>query len=157
MIAASLPWLLLAAAPAAAPVPASAFELFFTGATQGHGTVRVAMSRPHPVRDRARGRMEGSTLVIEQVVEEAGRPPRRRSWRLVRSGTRVTGTVSDASGPVAGEVRGATLRLAYRMPEGSVEQWITLRPGGRTASARMVVRRFGLRVATVQSEIRKVE
>ena len=146
-----------APAPAAAP-PAAAFEHFFTGATEGSGTVKMVMSRPHAMRDRARGRMAGGALILEQVVEEAGKPARRRTWRLTRGGgNRVTGTISDASSAVAGEVRGATLHLSYRMPEGSVEQWITLRPGGRTAANRMVFRKFGLKVATVESTIRKLD
>ena len=151
----------LAPAPAPAPAPpapVAAFEHFFTGATEGSGAVRMVMSRPHGLRDRARGRMERGALIIEQVIEEAGKPARRRTWRLVRAGgQKVTGSISDASSPVAGEVGGATLHLSYRMPEGSVEQWITLAPGGRTAANRMVFRRFGLKVATVESTIRKLD
>jgi hypothetical protein len=159
--AASAAVLLAAAAPAAAqaPVP-SALEQFFIGATEGAGTVKMALSRPHAVRDRARGRMEGdNVLILDQVVEEQGKPARRRTWRLVRSGpTRVTGTISDAKGPVAGTLAGDTLRLRYRMAEGpSVEQSITLQPGGRTATNRMTFHRFGLKVATVETVIRKVE
>jgi hypothetical protein len=102
--------------------------------------------------------MERGALVIEQVVEEAGKPARRRTWRLVRAGgDKVTGSISDAASPVTGEVRGATLHLAYRMPEGSVEQWITLAPGGRSATNRMVFHRFGLKVATVDSTLRKID
>jgi hypothetical protein len=38
-----------------------------------------------------------------------------------------------------------------------VEQWITLRPGGRTALNRMVFRRLGVTVATVDSVIWRVD
>jgi hypothetical protein len=121
-IVASFTLLLLAAAPAS-PSSAAAFEHFFTGGTEGSGTVKMVMSRPHALRDRARGRMDRGALIIEQVVEEAGKPARRRTWRLVRGGgDKVTGSISDASSPVSGEVSGATLHLSYRMPEGSVEQ-----------------------------------
>lgn len=155
---------LLAVSTSAAPAPAAspagaALERFFTGTTEGSGTVRIALSGSHRVRDRSRGRMERGALIIDQVVEEEGKPARRRSWRLVRSGgNKVAGTISDARGPVAGEVTGATLHLRYRLAEGpSVEQWITLQPGGRSARNRMVFHRFGLKVATVETVLRKVE
>jgi len=157
----TLPLILVAAAaPAAAPQPAAtAFEHFFTGSTQGSGTVAIMLSGRHGMKDRARGRMERGALIIEQVVEEEGKPARRRSWRLVRAGgNRIGGSISDARGQVAGEVAGATLHLRYTMSDGpTVEQWITLRPGGRSASNRMVFHRFGMKVATVESEIAKVD
>ena len=149
--------LLLAAAPAAAsPAP----EQFFVGRTEGVGTVSVMLSRRHSVRDRSRGRIEQrGTLVLDQIVEEEGKPPRRSRWRLTRSGgNRITGTISDARSPVTGEVAGNVIHLRYRGAEGpSVEQWITLQPGGRTATNRMVFRRFGLVVATLESTIRRVD
>jgi hypothetical protein len=151
--------LLVAAAPAA-PQAGSALEKFFVGATEGSGTVQVVLSGRHAVRDRSRGRMDASgALLIEQVVEEEGKPARRRSWRLVRAGgTKVGGTISDAKGPVQGEVSGNALHLKYRLAEGpSVEQWITLQPGGRSARNRMVFHRFGLKVATVETVIRKLD
>jgi len=155
MILSSLLGFLLVAQAA----PGSALERFFIGRTEGSGTVHVIMSGRHSVRDRGRGRMDGRTLVIEQVVEEEGKPARRRSWRLTRSGSNaVTGTISDARGPVTGQVSGNSLTLRYRMNEGpSVVQTITLQPGGRTARNRMSFRRYGLNVATVETTIRRVD
>jgi hypothetical protein len=146
--------LLVQAAP-----PGSALERFFVGRTEGSGTVHVVMSGRHTVRDRATGRMQGNTLVLDQVVEEEGKPARRRVWRLTRgAGNSVTGTISDARGPVAGEVSGNSLHPRYRLAEGpSVEQRITLLPGGRSASNRMTVRRFGFNVATVETTVRRVD
>ena len=154
--------LLAAAAPAVAQPPSAAaapFERFFTGSLEGSGTVQIVLSGKHGMRDRSRGRMEKGALIIDQVVEEAGKPARQRRWRLVRAGgNKVSGTISDARGAVTGEVSGATLRLAYRMSDGpTVEQWITLQPGGRTATNKMVFNRFGMKVATVQSVVRKVQ
>ena len=114
----------------------------------------------HGVRDRSRGRMERGVLVIDQVVEEEGKPARTRQWRLSRSGANgITGTLSDARGPVSGDVTGNVLNLRYRLVEGgvSVEQTITLHPGGRTAHNRMTFRRYGLNVATVEETIRRVD
>ena len=135
-------------------------EQFFVGRTQGTGTVNVMLSGQHGVRVHSRGRMDGrGALLLDQRVEEEGKPARARTWRLVRSGgNRITGTISDASGPVTGAVEGNVLHLKYRLSEGpSVEQWITFRPGGRTAHNRMTLRRFGVNVATVEETIRRMD
>ena len=139
--------------------PGAGLERFFVGRTEGSGTVDVMLSGRHAVRDRGAGRMVGDTLVLEQVVEEEGKPARRRSWRLTRSGgSEITGTISDARGPVTGSVSGNTITLRYRMAEGpSVVQTITLQPGGRSARNRMSFRRFGMNVATVETTIRRVD
>ncbi len=144
----------------APPATGSAIESFFIGTTEGAGHVDILLSGRHAMRDRGRGRIDGEgALILDQIVEEEGKPTRRRAWRLVRTGgNRITGTISDARGMVAGELTATSLHLRYKMKEGpSVEQWITLQPGGRTASNRMIFRRFGLKVATVESQISKVD
>lgn len=144
----------------AAPAAISAPERFFLGRTEGQGTAHVILSGRHNVRHRGHGRMgPDGALLLEQVVEEQGKPPRRRQWRLVRSGAnRFTGTISDARGAVTGEVRGNVLHIRYRSIEGpSVEQWITVHASGRAASNRMTFRRFGVQVATVEETIRRVD
>lgn len=135
-------------------------EQFFVGRTEGQGTAHVILSGHHSVRHRGHGRVgRDGALLLEQVVEEQGKPPRRRTWRLVRAGpNRFTGTISDARGPVTGEVRGNVFHIRYRSVEGpSVEQWITVQAGGRTASNRMTFRRFGVQVATMEETIRRVD
>jgi len=149
---------LLLVAQAAGPLAAA--ERFFVGRTEGQGTVHVMLSGRHAVRDRTRGRIAADgALVLDQIVEEQGKPARRRTWRLVRAGGNcITGSISDVSGDVRGEVQGNVLHLRYRLAEGaSVEQWITLHPNGRTAANRMRFRRFGLNVATVEETIRRVD
>jgi Protein of unknown function (DUF3833) len=144
----------------ATPATGSPLERFFIGTTEGSGSVDVIVSGRHAMRDRTRGRMDaGGALLLDQIVEEEGKPARRRTWRLVRSGgNRITGTISDVRGAVAGEIGETALHLRYRLEEGpAVEQWIALQPGGRTARNRMTFHRFGLKVATVESEIRKVD
>jgi hypothetical protein len=151
--------LLLLQAQAAAPAP-SAPERFFTGRSEGQGSVRILLTGSHSVRDHGRGHVaRDGALVLEQIVEEEGKPARRRVWRLVRAGPgRFTGTISDARGPVTGEVAGNVLHLRYRSAEGpSVEQWITFLPGGRAARNRMVFRRFGFTVATLEGTIRRLD
>ena len=114
---------------ALAPAPAAAPEHFFVGRTQGVGTVSVILSGKHGVRVHTRGRIDArGALILDQVVEEEGKPARRRTWRLARAGgNRVTGSITDAQGAVAGEVSGNVFHLRYKMKEGpSVEQWITI-------------------------------
>ena len=138
--------------------PGAGLEQFFVGRTQGAGIVQVIMSGRHGLSDRGRGWMERGTLVLQQVVEEQGRPARNRTWRLLRAGNRIQGSISDARGPVEGEVRGNVVHLRYRSGEGpSVEQWITFHPGGRTAGNRMIFRRFGVEVARVEETIRRLD
>jgi hypothetical protein len=134
-------------------------EQFFVGRTQSRGSVSIALSGRHAVTDHSTGRIErGNTLVLEQRLEEEGKPARNRTWRLTRTAdNRITGSISDARGPVTGEVRGNVIHLRYQSMEGpGVEQWITLDPGGRLARNRMVFRRIGIVLATVDSVIWKV-
>ena len=159
VVALALFALLLLAAAQSGP-PLSAPERFFVGRTEGQGSVHILLSGRHGVRHQGRGRMAADgALLLEQIVHEEGKPVRRRSWRLVRAGAnRFSGTISDARGPVTGTVTGNVLHLRYRSAEGpSVEQWITIHPNGRTATNRMVFRRFGVRVATVEETIRKLD
>jgi len=141
-------------------VQAVAPEHFFVGRTEGEGRVNMALSGSHGVRARGIGRIEQSgALVLDQIVEEEGKPARRLTWRLVRSGAnRLTGTLTGAEGPVNGVVTGNVLHLSYRSSLGPwVEQWITMHPGGRSASNRMTFRRFGFGVATMEEVIRRVD
>lgn len=147
--------LLLVQAPVGSP------ELFFVGRTESEGTVDVIVTGRHTVRVRSHGRVaRDGALHIEQVVEEQGKPARNRRWRLVRDGhNRFTGTISDARGTVIGDVAGNVFHLRYRTVEGnlSVEQWITVQPGGRRAHNRMVFKRFGIVVARYDETIRRTD
>ena len=148
-------FLLLVQAPAA-----QGPEHFFVGRTVSTGTATILMNGSRTVRDRGRGRIErGNILIIEQIVEEEGRPPRARTWRLVRrADNSITGTITGVLGPVTGYARGNVIHLNYQSSEGpSVAQWITLDPGRRTARNRMVYSRMGMTVATVDTVIRKLD
>lgn len=149
---------LLAASPGSESGSNAAFERFFIGKTHGSGTVDVFASGSHAVHDRSQGSKDASgALLLDQTVEEEGEPARRRLWRLVRlDDNSITGTISDVKGTVTGEVTGNTLHLRYRMKDGpSVRQWITLQPDGQSARNRMTYHRFGLKVATVVTVIRR--
>jgi hypothetical protein len=135
-------------------------EAFFVGRTEGEGTAHIILSGRHAVRVHSRGRLEpGGALLLDQVVEEDGKPPRRRSWRILRAGAnRITGTITDARGPIQGTFRGNRLDISYRSTDGpAVEQHIIIQPGGRTATNRMTFRRFGIVIATMEETIRRVD
>jgi hypothetical protein len=155
-----LPMPLSASLAALLLVQVIAPEHFFVGRTEGEGRVSVALSGSHGMRARSTGRIEQSgALVVDQILEEEGKPARRLTWRLVRSGANaLTGTLTGAVGPVTGVVAGNVLHLRYRSSLGpSVEQWITMHPGGRSASNRMTFSRFGFGVATLEEVIRRVD
>lgn len=97
-------------------------------------------------------------IVLDQDVQRGSAPPSRRTWRLHRIAPgRYTGTLSDAIGPVTGEVAGNCLHLAFAMKSGlRAQQWLYLQPGGHVARNRMVVTKFGLPVASLDETIRRV-
>jgi len=144
----------------AAAAPVFHAEEFFIGRTEGQGTIKVAFRAKMPMHVQSAGHVDrDGTLVLDQVVKHGDDPPDRRQWRLKRTaGGGYTGTISDGKGPVFAEVRGNCLHLRYTMTKGSMraEQYIYLRPDGRTAINRMTVKKVGITFATVEEVIRKV-
>ncbi len=144
----------------AAPAPVFSAERFFEGRTEGRGTLKVVASRARPVHVLGTGHVEADgTLVLTQTVTEGDKPPKTREWRIrpVSPG-HYAGTLSDAAGPVTGEVRGNRLDLRFRMAGGfAVEQRLYLRSDGRVALNRLTVRKLGIVVAVLEETITKVE
>ena len=71
---------------------------------------------------------------------------------------RWTGTLTDAAGPVTVVEKGNTGLIRYRMRNGAqVEQELRLLPGGRVLRNRLVVHKWGVRVAWVDETIRKLD
>jgi len=81
-----------------------------------------------------------------------------RTWRLQPQGSGGHhATLTDAVGPVEVQADGNLLHIRFVMKGGlGVEQWIYLQADGRSALNRMVVRKFGIPVATLRETIRKV-
>lgn len=145
----------------AAPAPPFRPEEFFLGRTQGKGTIKAALSRRSALAVEGVGHLAADgTFVLDQKVQREGHALERRQWRIrrLRDG-RYAGTLSDASGPVVGEVQGNCLRFRYKTKSGGmqVEQFVYLQPGGRVALNRMTVRKLGMTFATVEETIRKVD
>lgn len=71
---------------------------------------------------------------------------------------RYAGTLSDAQGMIAAEAQGNRLYLTFRVQGGHpAEQWLTLSTDGRRAYNELTVRRWGVPVAKLAEEIRKLD
>lgn len=152
-------------APLAPPVsvagaPSFSPERFFAGRTEGQGTIAIVARRRHGVHVLGTGEVApDGTLTLSQTVTEDGKPSRQRQWRIRQvSPGHFVGTLSDATGPIVGDVDGNRLRLRFRMAGGlAAEQRLDLQPDGRTVSNVLMVRKLGIVVAVLNETIRKVE
>lgn len=142
--------------PEAEPFPVLSF---FEGRTEGEGLLRVVLRQPAEVRVRSVGRrLDDGSLLVSQRIQQQGKAPRTREWRIrqVAPG-RYAGTLSDADGPVTGEVQRGILALRFPMDGMRVEQRLALLPGGRAARNVLTVGRFGFTAATLDETIRKLD
>jgi hypothetical protein len=153
----------VSAPPLEAPNPHALLfspQRFFVGRTEGTGLLRTIFSSPRSVRVHGSGRMDGdAVLVLDQRVEEQGKPVLRREWRMREAEPgHMIGTLTGATGAIQGFVSGNRLRLRFRMKGGlDAEQSIYLKPGGTSAHNLMIVRKFGIVVATLDETIDRVE
>lgn len=142
-----------AAAPAFDPVA------FFAGRTEGNGSLKIVTRRRQPVRVEGHGVVDaGGGIVLDQTVRQGNDAATHRRWRLrqVAAG-RYAGTLTDAVGPVSGEVLDNRLHLAFTMKGGlHAQQWLYLQPGGQVAHNRMIVSKFGVPVASLDETIARV-
>ncbi|OYY76835.1 MAG: hypothetical protein B7Y43_13065 [Sphingomonas sp. 28-62-20] len=142
-----------------APAPHFAATDFFAGQTEGRATVKVILRTRHPVAVHGTGHLEpDGSLVLDQMVEEAGQPAKKRQWRIRETAPdHYTGTLSDAISGVTGVTRGNRLVLRFTMKGGyRAKQFLTLRPDGQSAHNVMVVRKFGITVAVLDEIITRV-
>jgi hypothetical protein len=160
----------LAAVALAACAPASALPAdptakfdpvaFFLGRSHGDGTLRKLLGKPARISVDSVGRRErDGTLVLDQTIKVGTKAPSTRRWTMRQiGGSRFTGSLTDAAGPVSIEVAGPRATIRYRMKGGlDVSQQLALQPGGRTVLNRLSVRKFGIRVATLDETIRKLD
>ena len=139
-----------------APAPRFAATEFFTGRTEGRATLRVITRKATPIAVHGIGRLgSDGTLVLDQIVDEVGKPPKKRQWRIREtSPDHYAGTLSDATGGVTGVTKGDRLVLRFTMKGGfRAKQFLTLRPDGQSAHNVMVVRKFGVTVAVLDEVI----
>lgn len=154
-------FLVAAAVPATAD-PDQKLDMtgFFTGKTHADNIIKIALHGPHKLNvDSLGGRnKEGEFILIDNVQEE-GKPARKRTWAMRPVGpNHFTGSLSDAVGPVDVVVAGNSATIRYVMKDGNmkIEQRLTLQPNG-TLSNEVIARKFGLKFATVQGTIRKLD
>ena len=129
---------------------------FFAGRTEGRGRLKVDLRPARAVVVHGRGRVErDGTLVLDQTVVEGTTPAIERRWTFRAAGLgRYAGTLSDAAGPVAGDVAGSRLHLHFRMHGGIIaDQRIDLAADGASAHNRMTFRKLGVVVARLDEVI----
>ena len=147
----------LLSASATAEPPANPMQ-FFEGRTVGSGTVRILLEKPYRTRSVGEGRFESDgSLLFVQRVEDEGRPPRQRRWKIRHVGSRrFSGTMSEAIGPVTIDEVGGRYRFRFKMKGNlSIEQWLVPLAGGTAARNSMTVRKFGVKVGSGDGMIRR--
>lgn len=144
---------------ATAAAPRFDAAAFFSGATHGDGRLKILFAAAKTTVVEGRGRVEpDGTLVLDQTVTGASAKPEQRAWRIreVAPG-RYAGTLSDAAGPVSGDVRGNRLHLHFPMKRGLVaDQWLILSADGQVAQNHMAIAKLGVPVAVLDETIRRV-
>ena len=131
---------------------------FFEGHTHGEGDLHKLFGRPIHVTVDSVGRMGKDGLILEQTIREAEKPPSMRRWTIRRvAQNRYTGTLTDAVGPVTAQIAGPRADIRYNMRHGLiVQQQLAQQGDGTTVLNRLVVRKFGARVAMLSETIKRV-
>jgi hypothetical protein len=147
--------------PAPRPAAAPVFDpiAFFTGRTEGRGSVRILFRARSALAVHGVGRVErDGSLVLDQRIARSGRAAERRQWRIRRTGPgRYAATLSSADGPVAVSVEGNLMRLDFRQKGVAIHQDVLLAPDGRSAANHMVMTKLGLRVAAIEEHISRLD
>lgn len=132
---------------------------FFAGRSHGEAQLRVLFGDDQRVRVDSLGRPDGQQgLILEQIIREGAKPARKRIWRMRRAGpNRFTGELTDAVGPVEIHAKGPRATIRYTMKNGfNVTQQLALQKDRRTLLNRLVVSRFGVRLARLDETIRRL-
>ena len=132
---------------------------FFSGRTHAENVLKIVMKRPEKLIVDSVGKKEGNSFVLIDRVREGDKPVRTRKWVMKPAGpNRYTGTLSDATGPVDVRVNGFLETIIYVMKGRlKVRQEMELQADGRTLSNHVQVKKFGLKFASVEGKIRKVD
>lgn len=155
--------LIIALGASAAPASPERRKLdmlaFFTGKTHAENVMKIALKRPSRLIVDSVGARKGNEFVLVDTVREEGKPVRTRTWVMRPAGpNRYTGTLSDAVGPVQVSQEGSGARIRYTMKGGlKIDQRLELHGDGKTLSSEVVVRKFGLKFASVEGKIRKLD
>lgn len=129
---------------------------YFAGRTEGRGSLKIVTKPRQAVTVEGHGVTDGDGgIVLDQDVRQGDGPVKHRTWHLRQTAPgRYAGTMSDAVGPVTGEVTGNTLHLSFMMKRGlRAQQWLYLQDGGQVSRNRMVVTKLGMPVASLDETI----
>ena len=155
--------LLAGCLPASAPLPAPASEpafrpeVFFAGPSHGDPVLTIRTKRPQQLHVRSYGaaQPDGSFRLDQRITYPDGRAESRTWTMTALGGGRYAATLTpDARGPVDVRAEGNRFTIRYRMGRATtMEQTITLRPGGQAADNVATVRMLGLPVARLREVI----
>lgn len=131
---------------------------FFEGKTESLSTIKVIMRKPFESRTYGTGEISDGVLSLVQRVNEEGKAPYERRWRMRQVGPgRFTGTMNEATGPVTVQEVAGRYRFRFKMKGNlAIEQWLMPLPGGRAARSKVSIRKFGMKVGTSEGTIRKL-
>ena len=131
---------------------------FFEGRTESVSTVKLIMRKPFHSRSLGRGEISNGVLNLVQRVEEDGKTPFDRRWRIRQVGPgRFSGSMNEAVGPVTVEEVGDGYRFRFKLKGSlSVEQWLTPLPGGKVARSKVTIRKMGMTVGRSEGTVRKL-
>ncbi len=153
--------LLVAPLSTSAPAQHPAFDpiAFFNGRTQGEGQLKKLFTPARRIVVDSNGTLgPDGWLTLTQKIQEERHPARVRTWRFRSVGTgRFEGMLSDAKGPVTIQVEQGRAHIRYRDHSNLLfNQWLTPR-GPRHVRNHMTVTRLGVRLATLDEDIRKLD
>ena len=151
----------LAAASPAAASGAGNLDLigFFTGRTHAESQIKVAFRKPvRHVTDTVGKKGANGDLILIDTINEEGKPTKIRRWTMRPAGPgRITGSMSEATGPVQVTVDGGEAVIRYKMKGGiSIEQHLQLKDS-RTLSNRVSAKKLGVRLGRLEGTIRKLD
>ena len=157
-----LPATALLVSAAAAPAAPHSIDptAFFTGKTHAENVLKIAFKKPVPlIVDSVGGKGDRGDFVLIDTVHEGDTPVRQRKWIMHPTGpNRYGGSLSDATSPVDVTVAGDSATIRYTMKGGlKIEQVIDVQDGGRSATNRVVAKKFGITFAHVDGTISKLD
>ncbi|QNM81738.1 DUF3833 family protein [Sphingomonas sabuli] len=133
---------------------------FFEGRTESVSTVKIMLKKPYKTRAMGTGKIRGDgTLELVQRVERSGEPTKVRRWTIRPTGPgRYTGTMTEAVGPVHIEKVGNRYHFKFKMKGNlSVDQWMAPNASWTSADNDVSIRRLGLKVASAEGYIRRLD
>jgi hypothetical protein len=127
---------------------------FFTGVSEGQGTLATLTGKRQAIHARSAGApLAGGGLSLTQRISLSGEPTRGRTWVIRPLGQgRYSGTLTEAVGPVQGHVSGNSMTIRYRTKDYTVRQRLVLGADG-VVHNRLDIVKWGLNVARLEETI----